>query len=93
MAHRIRLAMQDDDDFCRKFSGTLEADDTVLLSRHHMAYADWENGKRLNAWIGPDKVQPKFQLGNLRLPDRKAIDVKSVSMQRTFYLKLYGRGH
>ena len=30
MAHRIRLAMQEDDGFCRKFSGIVEADETYI---------------------------------------------------------------
>ncbi len=30
MAHRIRLAMQDDSDFCRKFSGVVEVDETYI---------------------------------------------------------------
>jgi transposase-like protein len=30
MAHRIRLAMQQDDDFCEKFSGVCEVDETYI---------------------------------------------------------------
>lgn len=30
MAHRIRLAMQEDDGFCRKFSGVVEVDETYI---------------------------------------------------------------
>jgi transposase-like protein len=30
MAHRIRLAMQEDSDFCQKFSGTVEVDETYI---------------------------------------------------------------
>ena len=30
MAHRIRLAMQEDKDFCQKFSGIVEADETYI---------------------------------------------------------------
>lgn len=30
MAHRIRLAMQQDDDFCQKFSGVCEVDETYV---------------------------------------------------------------
>ncbi len=30
MAHRIRLAMQQDDDFCQKFSGVCEVDETYI---------------------------------------------------------------
>src|SRR5262249_35863093 len=30
MAHRIRVAMQDDKDFCQKFSGIVEADETYV---------------------------------------------------------------
>lgn len=30
MAHRIRLAMQEDDDFCGKFRGTVEVDETYV---------------------------------------------------------------
>ncbi len=30
MAHRIRLAMQEDGQFCRKFSGVVEADETYI---------------------------------------------------------------
>ncbi len=30
MAHRVRLAMQEDGDFCQKFSGTVEVDETYI---------------------------------------------------------------
>ena len=33
MAHRIRLAMQEDSDFCEKFSGTVEVDETYIGGR------------------------------------------------------------
>jgi len=33
MAHRIRLAMQQDDDFCQKFSGVCEVDETYIGGR------------------------------------------------------------
>ena len=33
MAHRIRLAMQEDSDFCKKFSGTAEVDETYIGGR------------------------------------------------------------
>ena len=30
MAHRVRLAMQEDENFCQKFSGTVEVDETYI---------------------------------------------------------------
>jgi len=30
MAHRVRTAMSEDDDFCQKFSGIVEADETYV---------------------------------------------------------------